>query len=77
MSVGDENPCASSSRLNEPDLGDREGVPGADNVKVGRNRTEHICGESKSECYKLCGGITTRGRNFPISNIMVGLVERV
>lgn len=50
MTAGDESPLATSSRPNEPGLGDRLGVPGADNVKAARNRNEHIYGKSQSEC---------------------------
>ena len=77
MTAGDESPWDTSSRLGEPGLGDRLGVPGADIVKAARNRNEHICGKSKSACYNLGGGSTTRDETFTISNIVEGLVERV
>lgn len=77
MTVGDESPCATSSRLSEPGLSDRLGVPGADNVRAARNRSEQICGKIESGCCKLGGGSTTKGENFSISNIIEDLVGRM
>lgn len=74
MTAGVESPCGASSRIGEPGLDDRLDVPGADNVKAARNRNEHICGNTKSVCYKLRGVNTTRGKSFAISTIVEGLV---